>query len=52
MVKVQWADAWLKGGEITIPLTHHLSSKEKNSVLHEQREFVLETSKFVTIVFC
>ena len=34
-MKVQWADAWLKGEEATVPLTHPLPSKEENPMLHE-----------------
>lgn len=35
MVKVQWADAWMKGGEATIALTRCLLLKEENPNLHK-----------------
>lgn len=35
MVKVQWADGWIKGGEATIRLTYCFPLKEDKSSLHK-----------------
>lgn len=36
MVKVQWADGWMKGGEAVITLTHWFPLKEEKPILHKQ----------------